>query len=80
MFTIFNMDQLPTIRSRDIRHDKVFHCLVFRIIIIVGTSRKAYADAPVDFAVGTVNALNEMVGYQNITVVNRHVPFNSVAL
>ena len=74
------MDQLPTIRSRDIRHDKVFHCLVFRIIIIVGTSRKAYADAPVDFAVGTVNALNEMVGYQNITVVNRHVPFNSVAL
>ena len=80
MFTIFNMDQLPTIWSRDIRHDKVFHCLVFRIIIIVGTSRKAYADAPVDFAVSTVDALDDMVRYQNITVVNRHVPFNSVPL
>ena len=80
MFTIFNMDQLPTIRSRDIRHDKVFHCLVFRVVIIVGTSRKAYADTPVDFAVGTVDALDDMVRYQNITVVNRHVPFNGVAL
>ena len=80
MFTIFNMDQLPTIRSRDIRHDKVFHCLVFRVIIIVSASRKAYTDAPVDFAVGTVDALDDVVGYQNIAVVNRHVPFNGIAL
>ena len=80
MFTVFNMDQLPTIRSRDIRHDKVFHCLIFWVIIIVSASRKAYADAPVDFAVGTVDALDDMVGYQNIAVVNRHVPFNGVAL
>ena len=80
MFTIFNMDQLPTIRSRDICHDKVFHCLVFRVIIIISASRKTYADAPVDFAVGTVDALDDMVRYQNITVVNRHVPFNGVAL
>ena len=80
MFTIFNMDQLPTIRSRDIRHDKVFHCLIFWVIIIISASRKAYANAPVDFAISTVDALDDMVGYQNITVVNRHVPFNSVAL
>ena len=80
MFTIFNMDQLPTIRSRDIRHDKVFHCLVFRVVIIISTPRKAYANAPVDFAISTVDALDDMVGDQNITVVNRHVPFNGVAL
>ncbi len=80
MFTIFNMDQLPTIRSRDIRHDKVFHYLVFRVVIIISASRKAYANAPVDFAVSTVDALDDMVRYQNITVVNCHVPFNGVAL
>ena len=74
------MDQLSTIRSRDIRHDKVFHCLVFRVVIIISTPRKAYADSPVDFAVGTVDALDDVVGDQNITVVNRHVPFNGVPL
>ena len=80
MFTIFNMDQLPTIWSRDIRNDKVFHCLVFRIIIIVSTSCQSYANTPVDFAVSTVDALDDMVGYQNVAIIDCYIPFNGVAL
>jgi flavin-binding protein dodecin len=80
VFAVFNMDQLSAIAAGDVGNNKILHRLLFRVGVIVGTARQPNADAPVDFTVGAVNVVNDMVRDQDIAIVNGDVPFYRVTL
>ena len=80
MFTVFNMDQLPTVAAGDICHHEVFNGLLFRIVIVVRAASQPNAYTPVDLAVCAVDVIDHVVRDQDIAVVNRHVPLNRVTL
>ncbi len=80
MFTVFDMNQLPTVAAGDICHHEVFNGLLFRIVIVVGTASQPNAYAPVDLAVCAVDVVDNMVRDQDIAVINRHVPLNRITL
>lgn len=80
MFAVLHMHQLATVAAGDVRHHEVLHRLAFRVGIIVGAARKADADAPVDFAVGAVDLVKDVVGDKKLRIVDRDVPFDGVAL
>ncbi|MNC17892.1 hypothetical protein D3C75_657840 [compost metagenome] len=74
------MHQLAAIAAGDIGDHEVLYRLIFRVGVIICAPRKANADAPVNFAVGTVDMVDNVVRNQDIAIVNRHVPLDSVAL
>lgn len=80
VFAVFNVDQLATVAAGDICHHEILHGLLFRVVIVVGASRKANANAPVDFAVGAVDVVYDVVRNQDIAVVDGHVPLDGISL
>ncbi|MGY6036402.1 hypothetical protein ACUY4R_004520 [Kosakonia sp. BK9b] len=80
MLTVLHMHQLTTVAASDIRHNKVLNGLIFRVSIVVGTARQTNTDAPVHLAVCAIDIVDDMVRNQNVAIVNRHVPFNRIAL
>ena len=80
MFAVLDVDQLAAVATGDVRDHKMLHRLIFRIVIVVGAARKPDPDAPVDFAVGAVDVLQQVIGDQQVAVVDGDVPLNGVPL
>src|SRR5690606_34214229 len=58
VFAVFHVHQLSAVAPGDIRHHKVLHGLLFGVVVVVGATRQADADSPVDFAVGAVDVID----------------------
>lgn len=80
MFTVFNMYQLATVAAGDVGHHEVLNGLFFRIFVVVGAPGEANTDTPVDLAVGAVDVVDDVIGDQDIAVIDRHIPLNRIAL
>ena len=80
MFPVFHVHQLATVAAGDVGHHEVLNGLLFRVVVVVGAPGKANADAPVDLAVSAVDVVDDMVGDQDIAIVDGNVPFDRIAL
>lgn len=80
MLTVFHMHQLATVAADDVRHYEIFYRLMLRIVVVVGTPGQTDADPPVDFAIGAVDVVDNVVGDKDIMVVDRHVPLYRIPL
>ena len=74
------MHQLTTVAAGDVGHHEVLNGLLFRVVVVVCAPGKANADAPVDLAVGAVDVVDDMIGDQDIAIVDGNVPFDRIAL
>ncbi len=80
MFPVFHVHQLATVAAGDVGHHEVLNGLLFRVVVVVDAAGEANADAPVDLAVGAVDVIDDMVGNQDIAIVDGNVPLDRIAL
>ena len=80
VFTVFNMDQLATVALPVMLATTKFLTVsvVFRMVVVVGAPGEGNTNALVDLAVSAVDVVDDMIGDQDIAVVDGHVPLNRI--
>lgn len=78
MFTVFNVHQLATVAAGNVCHHEVLDGLLLRIVVIVGAAGEANADTPVDLAVSAVDVVDDMIGDQDIAIVDGDIPLDRI--
>ncbi|VDZ78115.1 Uncharacterised protein [Salmonella bongori] len=74
------MYQLSAIRSGNIGYHKVFYRLIFGIAIVIGAARQTNTDPQLILPlVQSMRSMN-VIGNQDVAVVNRDIPLNGVSL